>query len=82
MCWLLPYNSENQPIDDEWMKKLRYICVMEYYSVIKNNKFESILVKWMSLESVIQSEESEKEKTKCILRHISGLWKNDIDEPI
>ena len=35
---------------------------MEYYLVIKKNAFESILMRWMKLESIIQSEESQKEK--------------------
>ena len=44
------------------MKKLWYIYTMEYYSAIKNNTFESILIKWMKLEPIIQSEVSQKEK--------------------
>ena len=44
---------------------------MEYYSAIKRNKIELFIVRWMSLESVIQSEVSQKEKNKyCILTHI------------
>ena len=41
---------------NEWIKKLWYIYTMEYYSAIKRNIFESVLMKWMSLESVIQNE--------------------------
>ena len=45
---------------------------MEYYSAIKRNTFESVLMRWMNLEPVIQSEVSQKEKDKyCILTHIS-----------
>ena len=41
---------------DRWLKKLWYIYTMEYYSAIKRNVFESVLMRWMSLEPVIQSE--------------------------
>ena len=50
------------PSIDEWIKKLWYIYTTEYYSVIKRNTFESVLMRWMNLESVIQSERSQKEK--------------------
>ena len=46
------------------MKKLWYIYTMEYYSAIKKNEFESVIVKWMNLEPVIQSEVGQKEKNK------------------
>ena len=46
---------------DEWIKKLWYINAMEYYSAIKKNSFESVLMRWMNLESIIQSEVSQKE---------------------
>ena len=56
---------------------------MEYYSAIKRNKFESVLVRWMNLEPVIQSEVSQKEKNKYhILMHINGIKENDTDEHI
>ena len=61
-------------LTDEWIKKLWYICTMEYYSAIKRNTLESVLMRWMNLESVIQSEVSQKEKDKyCILTHIYGI---------
>ena len=47
---------------DEWIKKMWYIYTMEYYSTIKRNDFESIVVRWMNLEPVIQREMSEREK--------------------
>ena len=47
---------------DEWIRKLWYIYTMEYYSAIKKNTFESILMRWMKLEPIIQSEVSQKEK--------------------
>ena len=60
-----------------------YIYTMEYYSTIKSNEFESVLVRWMKLEPVIESEVSQKEKNKYhILVHIYGIQKNGTDEPI
>ena len=50
------------PSTDEWIKKLWYIYTVEYYSAIERNAFESVLMSWMSLEPIIQSEESQKEK--------------------
>ena len=51
-----------QKIAGEWIKKLWYVYTMEYYSVIKRNTFESVLVRWINLEPIIQSELSQKEK--------------------
>ena len=48
---------------DEWIRKLWYIYTMEYYSV-KRNALESVLIRWMNLEPIIQSEISQKEKDK------------------
>ena len=51
-----------------------YIYTMEYYSTIKRNGFESVLVRWMNVEPVIQGEVSQKEKNKYhILMHICGI---------
>ena len=50
------------PSADEWISKLWYIYTMEYYSAIKKNTFESVLMRWMKLEPIIQSEVSQKEK--------------------
>ena len=62
------------PSADEWIRKLWYIYTMDYYSAIKRNLFESVLMRWMKLESIIQSEVSQKEKHKyCILTHIYGI---------
>jgi len=59
------------PLTDEWIKKLWYIYTMEYYSAIKRNSFDSVLMRWMNLEPIIQSEVSQKEKDKYhILTHI------------
>ena len=47
---------------DEWIRKLWYIYTMEYYSAVKKNSFASVLMRWMKLEPIIQSEVSQKEK--------------------
>ena len=62
------------PSADEWIRKLWYIYTMEYYSAIKKKTFESVLMRWMKLEPIIQSEVSQKEKHKySILTHIYGI---------
>ena len=64
------------PSADEWIRKLWYIYTMEYYSAIKKNTFESVLMRWMKLEPIIQSEVSQKEKHQySILTHIYGFIK-------
>ena len=61
------------PSTDEWLKKLWYIYTMEYYSAIKRNEIESFAETWMDLETVMQSEVSQKEKNKYrILMHVCG----------
>ena len=50
------WNQPRCPLTDEWIKKVWYIYTLEYYSAIKRNAFESVLMKWMNLEPVIQSE--------------------------
>ena len=61
-------------LEDEWIRKLWYIYTMEYYSAIKNNAFKSVLMKWMKLEPIIQSEVSQREKHQySILTHIYGI---------
>ena len=50
------------PSADEWIRNLWYIYTMEYYSAVKENAFESVPVRWMKLEPIIQSEVSQKEK--------------------
>ena len=62
------------PSADEWIRKLRYICTMAYYSAIKKNAFESVLMRWMKLEPIIQSKVSQNEKHQySILMHIYGI---------
>ena len=71
------------PSADEWIRKLWYIYTMEYYSAIKKNTFESVLMRWMKLEPIIQSEVSQKEKHQySILTHIYGIYKDGNDDPV
>ena len=59
---------------EEWIKKMWPIYTMKYYSAIKRNEIELFVVRWMDLESVIQSEVSQKGKNKHrILTHIYGI---------
>ena len=62
------------PPTDKWIRKLCYIHTMEYYTAIKKNTFESVLMRWMKVEPIIQSEVSQKEKHQySILMHIYGI---------
>ena len=62
------------PSADDWIRKLWYIYTMEYYSAIKKNTFESVLMRWMKLDPIIQSEVTQKEKHRySILTHIYGI---------
>ena len=62
------------PSADEWTRKLWYIYTMEYYSAIKKNSFEPVLMRWMKLEPIIHSEVSLKDKDHDnILTHIYGI---------
>ena len=54
------------PLTDEWIKKMWCIYTMEYYSTVKKNTFESVLLRWMNLEPIIQSEESRKRQANII----------------
>ena len=59
------------PFADKWIRKLWYIYTTQYYSAIKKNAFESLLMRWMKLEPIIQSKVSQKEKHQySILTHI------------
>ena len=71
------------PSADEWIRKIWYIYTMEYYSAIKKNTFELVLMRWMKLEPIIQSEVSQKDKHQnSILLHIYGILKDGNDNPI
>ena len=57
--------------------------IMKYYSTTDRNEFQSVLVGWMSLEPVIQTDISQKEKNKYrIITHVCGIYKNGTDEPV
>ena len=56
------WKQPRYPSADEWIRNLWYIYTMEYYSATKKNTFESVLMRWMKLEPIIQSEVSQKEK--------------------
>ena len=62
------------PRTDEWIKKMWYICTMEYYSAIKKNKRMPFAATWMQIEALILSEVSQKEKKKYhMIPLISGI---------
>ena len=70
------------PSTDEWIKKMWLIYTIEYYSAIKRNEIELFVVRWMDLESVIQSEVSQKEKNKYrMLMYMYGIYQSSTDEP-
>ena len=59
------------------------IYPMEYYLAIKRNTYEPVIMKWMKLEPIIQSEVSQKKKHQyCLLTHICGIQKDGNDDPI
>ena len=68
------------PFVDEWIMKLWYIYILEYYCAIKN-AFESVLMRWTRLQSIISSEVSQKDKYH-ILPHIYGTWKDGTNDPM
>ena len=68
------WKQPRRPSADEWIRKPWYIHTMEYYSAIKKNSFESVLMRWIKLEPIIQSEVSQKDKDHySILTHIYGI---------
>ena len=70
----LSYIFKMLEVAAEWIRKQWYIYTMEYYSAIKKNTFESVLMRWIKLEPIIQSEVSQKEKHQySILTHIYGI---------
>ena len=58
------------PSADEWIRRLWYIYTMDYYSAFKKNAFESVLMRWMKLEPILQSELSRKKNTNTIYQCI------------
>ena len=71
------WKQPRSPLADEWIRKLWFIHTVKYHSPIKKNTFESLLMRWMKLEPITQSEVSEvsqKEKYQySILAHIYGI---------
>ena len=68
------WKQPNCPSADKWIRKLWYLYTMEYYSFIKENAFESIIIKWMKLEPTIPSAVSQEEKHQySTLTHIYGI---------
>ena len=62
------------PSTDTWIKNMWHLYTMEYYSAVKRNEIELFVVRWMDLESVIQSEVNQKEKNKYhMLTQIYGI---------
>ena len=77
------WKQPRYPLADEWIRRLWYICTMEYYSAVKKDTFESVLMRWIKLEPTIQSEVSQKEKHRySILTHIHGIQKDGNNDPI
>ena len=71
---ILLYNSVEEKVNKMKLEKVGDIYTMEYYSAIKKNTFESVLMRWMKLEPIIQSKVSQKEKHQySILTHIYGI---------
>ena len=68
---------------DGWIRKLWYIYTMEYYSAMKKNAFESVLMRWMKLEPIIQSEvRQRKTPIQYTNVYIYGIYKDGNNNPI
>ena len=71
------------PLADEWIRELWYIYTIDYYSDIRKNAFESVLMRQMKLEPTVQSEVSQKEKHQySILMQMYGVQKDGNNDPI
>ena len=67
------------PSADKWIRKLWYIYTMEYYSAIKKNTFESVLMRWMKLEPIIQSEKWKWKWSRSVMS--DSLWPHGLYSP-
>ena len=77
----MPIATTQMPIDRGWIKKSWYICTTAYFSVVERGALESVLMRWMDLEPIIQTEVSQKDKDKYrILPHIYRIQKNSAEE--
>ena len=79
-----PWQQPNGPSTEEWVKKIWYIYIVEYYSAIKKNEIMPCAATWMDLEIIILSEVSQTERDKY---HMISLicesnLKNDTNELI
>ena len=71
------------PSADEWIRKLGYIYTMEYYSAIGKNTFESVLMRWMKLGPIVQSEVGQEEGRQCsVLAYMCGIWRDGGNGPV
>ena len=61
------------PSTEEWIKKMWYICTMEYYSAIKKNEILPFATTWMDLESIMLSEINQTKTKYCMLSLICGI---------
>ena len=73
ICNSQDMKQRKSPSTDEWVKKMWHIYTVEYYSAIKRNEIELFVVRWMDLESVIQSE-VKSEREKQILYANTHIW--------
>ena len=64
------------PSADEWIRKLWFICTVEYYSAIKRKAFESVLMRWTNLEPIIQRSKSERERQTLYIN--AYIWNLEI----
>jgi hypothetical protein len=63
------------PTTDEWIKKMWYLCTMEFYSATKKNEILSFAGKWVELENIILNEVRQAQKAKsCMISLICGLY--------
>ena len=71
--------TQKQPrcqLADEWKRKLWYIYTVEYYSAIKRNAFESVLMRWVNLEPIIQRSKSKRERQRLYIN--AYIWNLEI----
>ena len=68
------WKQPRYPLADEWIRKLWYIHTMEDYSSIKKSTFESVLMRWMKPEPIIQSEVSQKDKHQYSILTHTYIW--------
>ena len=62
-------------MNSEWIKKMQYICIIEYYSAMKKSKIKPFAATWMDLEIIILSEISQTEKDKYCITYMCNLYK-------